>query len=246
MHHASRQTSESVQKSSSRQRKALALDRIAATQRQRIPGPRGPSRLVVTGIVVTLGAASFVVASAADIHPHQACAARATRRLRVRRATTYSSAPAGNDIIWGGGGDDTISGLGGNDRLCGRTGNDRLYGGSGNDYLDGGTGTDVLQGNSGQSDTCLNGEQRSGCEFVGVTTSTPTTTTTTTTTTTVATTTPSTTPAPTGRFNTLPVGAILPSEQQCAAAVRRMTENRPENATYNARRGTSPNDEFRA
>ena len=39
---------------------------------------------------------------------------------------------------------------------------------------------------------------------------------------------------------------LLPTEQQCATRVRRMTENRPENATYNATRGTSPNDEFPA
>ena len=40
--------------------------------------------------------------------------------------------------------------------------------------------------------------------------------------------------------------SALPSEQQCATGVRRMTENRPENATYNAAKGTSPNDEFPA
>ena len=51
-------------------------------------------------------------------------------------------------------------------------------------------------------------------------------------------------PPPTGRFTTLPVGSTLPTEQQCATRVRRMTENRPENATYNATKGTSPNDEF--
>jgi autotransporter family porin len=154
-----------------------------------------------------------------------------------------------NDIIWGGGGDDVISGLKGNDRLCGGDGNDRLYGGSDTDYLDGGPGTDVLSGGSGRRDTCVNGEQRTGCEYVGTTTPTPTTTTTTTTTTpasssTTTTTTAPTTPPSTGRFVTLPVGATLPTEQQCATRVRRMKENRPENATYNATKGTSPHDEF--
>ncbi len=42
------------------------------------------------------------------------------------------------------------------------------------------------------------------------------------------TTAPPTTTPPTGHFNTLPVGATLPSEQQCATAVRRMSENRPD------------------
>jgi hypothetical protein len=63
-----------------------------------------------------------------------------------------------------------------------------------------------------------------------------------TTTTTVAPTT--TTPPPTGRFNTLPVGAALPSGASCASQVRSMSENRPQNATYNATIGTSPHDEF--
>jgi hypothetical protein len=85
------------------------------------------------------------------------------------------------------------------------------------------------------------------------TTLAPTTTTTTlapvTTTTTLAPTTTTTTLAPTtttqppsARFATLPVNAALPSGSTCATQVRSMTENRPQNATYNNTRGTSPHD----
>ena len=70
---------------------------------------------------------------------------------------------------------------------------------------------------------------------------TPTTTTTSTTSTSTTTT---TVPAPSGgRFPTLPVGAALPSEAECASRVRPAAEIRPQNATFNARRGSSPHSE---
>jgi hypothetical protein len=77
------------------------------------------------------------------------------------------------------------------------------------------------------------------------TTQPPTTTTTTTAAPTTTTQPPTTTTQPptTGRFNTLPVGASLPSGSDCAARVRPMTENRPQNVTYNATRGSSPHNE---
>lgn len=46
------------------------------------------------------------------------------------------------------------------------------------------------------------------------------------------------------RFATLPVGAALPSEAACAAAVRPTPEVRPQNATFNATRGSSPANGF--
>ena len=42
-----------------------------------------------------------------------------------------------------------------------------------------------------------------------------------------------------GRFETLPVGSPLPSDTDCAAAVRPTSENRPDNATANATPGRS-------
>ncbi|HSJ91296.1 MAG TPA: hypothetical protein VK917_04465, partial [Ilumatobacter sp.] len=49
---------------------------------------------------------------------------------------------------------------------------------------------------------------------------------------------PTTTPPPSGdRFETLPVGAELPSGDECAARVRPAPEIRPENAVQNATRG---------
>ena len=47
-----------------------------------------------------------------------------------------------------------------------------------------------------------------------------------------------------GYIPTLPVGATLPSDATCAGRVRRMSENRSGNAPFNARRGTSPHNEF--
>ncbi len=44
-----------------------------------------------------------------------------------------------------------------------------------------------------------------------------------------------------GRFETLPVGATLPSDADCSAHVRPMSENRPGNSSANATRGTSSN-----
>jgi hypothetical protein len=43
---------------------------------------------------------------------------------------------------------------------------------------------------------------------------------------------------PSGKFTTLPVGAALPSGQECAQRVRSQPELRPENATANNRRGS--------
>jgi autotransporter family porin len=47
-----------------------------------------------------------------------------------------------------------------------------------------------------------------------------------------------------GRFGTLPVGAVLPSGSQCASLVRRAVEVRPGNAVFNATRGTKPNARY--
>jgi autotransporter family porin len=78
---------------------------------------------------------------------------------------------------------------------------------------------------------------------VTTTTVRPTTTTTVrpTTTTAAPTTTapPTTTVTPGQRFATLPVGAQLPSDAQCAALVRRTPEVRPANATANQTRGAN-------
>ena len=52
-------------------------------------------------------------------------------------------------------------------------------------------------------------------------------------------------PTPQGdRFTTLPVGATLPGDAECAARVRPSPEVRPANAGPNATRGTSPNDKY--
>ncbi|HEX6659532.1 MAG TPA: hypothetical protein VF065_15685, partial [Ilumatobacter sp.] len=52
-------------------------------------------------------------------------------------------------------------------------------------------------------------------------------------------------PAPggSGEFTTLPVGAALPSEAECAARVRSAPEIRAVNVPYNNTRGTSPHNE---
>lgn len=71
-----------------------------------------------------------------------------------------------------------------------------------------------------------------------------TTTTTTSTSTTSTSSTSSTVPSGTQQVHTVDVGDTLPSEATCAAQVVGMTENRPNNATPNAARGTSPNDEY--
>ena len=63
------------------------------------------------------------------------------------------------------------------------------------------------------------------------------TTSTTTSTTTTSTTTTTTAPPAGGRFETLPVGATLPSDATCAALVRDAPEIRPANATFNQTRG---------
>lgn len=46
------------------------------------------------------------------------------------------------------------------------------------------------------------------------------------------------------RFNTLPVGASLPSDSTCASQVRPAAEIRPANATFNATRGTQANTTY--
>lgn len=69
----------------------------------------------------------------------------------------------------------------------------------------------------------------------------PTTTTTTTTTTSTMTT---TTRPTSGYFNTLAVGAALPSEAMCASLVRSKSEVRANNYTYNHTVGVSANDVY--
>ena len=59
-----------------------------------------------------------------------------------------------------------------------------------------------------------------------------------TTTTTTAATTTTTVPGGTGRFTTLPVGATLPTDANCASRVRKVAEIRPANAVFNATRGS--------
>ncbi|MEX2626173.1 MAG: hypothetical protein WD225_04780 [Ilumatobacteraceae bacterium] len=51
-------------------------------------------------------------------------------------------------------------------------------------------------------------------------------------------------PSPTGRFETLPPGAALPSGSTCATRVRPVAEIRPANAGPNATRGTAPNERY--
>ena len=64
---------------------------------------------------------------------------------------------------------------------------------------------------------------------------------TTTTSTTTRPTTTTTRPPAGGRFATLPVGAALPSDADCAARVRPTSEIRSYNAPYNQTRGSAPN-----
>ena len=63
MHQASHGSSDTVHPPSLRRRKSLALGRIASSDVGAVTGPRGSSRLVVTAIVVALGATSVVVAT---------------------------------------------------------------------------------------------------------------------------------------------------------------------------------------
>jgi hypothetical protein len=79
-----------------------------------------------------------------------------------------------------------------------------------------------------------------------LTTTSPTTTTAAPTTTKAPVTTSATTLPPTGsgRFTLAPVGAALPSDQQCASRVRPAAETRPENAAANATRGTRANTTY--
>jgi hypothetical protein len=53
-------------------------------------------------------------------------------------------------------------------------------------------------------------------------------------------------PSPSGRFVTLPVGAVLPSGAECAARVRDAGEIRPENGAANATRGSRANANTRS
>ncbi len=92
MHDAPRHPPAPVHQPSRQRRKALALERIAASRRERVPGIRGSSRLVVTGIVVALGATSFVVASAADIEIAPTLCSSSSSTIR---------GTAGNDVLVG-------------------------------------------------------------------------------------------------------------------------------------------------
>ncbi|MCU1501565.1 MAG: hypothetical protein JWM12_919, partial [Ilumatobacteraceae bacterium] len=59
--------------------------------------------------------------------------------------------------------------------------------------------------------------------------------------------TPPTTTVPSQQhFGTLPVGAVLPTDAQCAAAVRPAAEIRPANASFNNTRGSTPQSGFYA
>ena len=49
---------------------------------------------------------------------------------------------------------------------------------------------------------------------------------------------------PVEHFAFLPAGSVLPSGAECAARVRPMTENRPQNVEFNATRGSGPNELF--
>ncbi|MGH9135270.1 MAG: hypothetical protein ACRDZZ_15130, partial [Ilumatobacteraceae bacterium] len=51
-------------------------------------------------------------------------------------------------------------------------------------------------------------------------------------------------PGGSGGFATLPVGAALPGDAECAQRVRAAPENRPDNADENATRGTQPNGRY--
>lgn len=151
----------------------------------------------------------------------------------------------GSNVIATGEGDDVIISLDGNDTVCSGGGNDTVALGAGNDFLSGAEGSDRGYGEAG-TDTCRDVETVISC--TNTNTPPPTTTTTqgptTTTTLPVTTTTQpvtTTTVPPTGHFNTLPVGAVLPTEAACAVSVRGMTENRPNNTPFNQRRGTAPN-----
>ena len=70
----------------------------------------------------------------------------------------------GDDIIYGGEGDDCINAGSGEDDVYGGPGNDTIYGGNHADYLDGGAGIDHIDG-GWHSDTCVNGEILSSCEY---------------------------------------------------------------------------------
>ena len=70
-------------------------------------------------------------------------------------------------------------------------------------------------------------------------TTVPVTTTTVPATTTTVRPTTTTSPSPTGRFETLPVGAALPDDATCAARVRPAAEIRPANDGYNHTRGSA-------
>lgn len=71
---------------------------------------------------------------------------------------------SGDDIIYGGAGDDCINAGSGEDDVFGGDGNDTIYGGNHADYLDGGDGFDHIDG-GWHSDTCVNGEILSSCEY---------------------------------------------------------------------------------
>jgi Ca2+-binding RTX toxin-like protein len=82
--------------------------------------------------------------------------------------TTWISAGAGNDLVYGGGGSDSLFGDAGNDTLYGGTGNDSLSGGADADrfLIAAGDGTDTIDG--GETGSDLDTLQFSG-SGVGVT-----------------------------------------------------------------------------
>ena len=230
MHDTPRHSSASVHEPSRRRRKALALDRIAASRRERLPGIRGSSRLLVTGIVVALGA-DVVRRGAAPptSRPHRRCAAPAPRRSAARPATTSSSEPRATTSSGAAVATTSSPACGEMTACVAATATTASTAARATTTSTAESVPTSCAATAARSDTCLNGEQRTGCELVGTTTP-PTTAPPTTAPPTTAppTTAPPTTTPPTGRFNTLPVGATLPSDQQCATAVRRMSENRPE------------------
>ena len=135
---------------------------------------------------------------------------------------------SGNDVVNGKKGRDVISGNAGADTLSGGSGGDEVRGGKGNDVLHGDGGADVLLGNS-SSDSLSGGKGRDGCAGGSGADRTSS----------------CSSVGPEGRFRTLPPGARLPSEAECAVQVRSAREIRPGNRKANNTRGTSAADDYR-
>ena len=216
------------------------MDRIAA-RRERVPGVRGSSRLVVTGIAVALGATSFVVANAADIRSRRRCAVPAPRRSAAPPATTSSSGPAATTSSGAAAAMTSSPASRATTACVASTATTASTAARATTTSTAASAPTSCAATAASRDTCLNGEQRTGCELVGTTTPPPTT--------------PPTTPLPPHgsgdhgpaddrsadhATHRLAVSPPCPSEPRCRATssarhgVRRMSENRPENATYNA------------